>query len=172
MQADAQGLIGTTHTTSPQPLLRLTSGVLVLFMAFGVASWTCGWACWIGFYLGARGAALINLTNAATTLGFVACIAGVMGWYAARCRRGMREISWRMVLAACLTLPVGNICWAIFVDATAWHYGRDLVRPAFDHAIMYILFASTVPLMVGVPVWSAVCTRRLHTISRGGVKKR
>lgn len=50
-------------------------------------------------------------------VGCAAAVVAAMLWYRGRCRRGATDIPGRAALAACLTLPAGNICWAIFVDA-------------------------------------------------------
>jgi hypothetical protein len=41
---------------------------------------------------------------------------------------------------------VGSIFWAIFVDAIAYHHGRDVVRPAFDYAVMFLVLGGLPPL--------------------------
>lgn len=144
---------------SRQALLTLLSGLVVAFVAFGVGSWFSGVASWVGFYLGARDQTLIGVAQGAACIGFAGAVAIALIWYRNRCRRGAAEIPLRMALGACLVLPIGNISWAIFVDAIAWHYGQDIVRPAFDMAIMYLILGGIVPLSIGVP-WMVTRLRR------------
>jgi hypothetical protein len=144
---------------SLQGLIRLASGLLVAFAAFGFGSWFSGAASWIGFYAGARGGTLTGLAQAAAGVGFTLAVVVTLAWYRRRCRRGAADIPARAALAACLALPAGNICWAIFVDAIAYHYGEDIVRPAFDYAIMYVVLGGLLPLTVGIP-WLAFRFRR------------
>ena len=134
-----------------QRLMCLASGVFVLFIATGVGSWVSGAASWVGFYAGARGQTLMTLSQVTMAIGFALGTALPLAWYGRRCRRGDADIPRWAALSACLALPVGSICWAIFVDATAWHYGRDIVRPAFDHALMYLVLGGVVPVTFGVP---------------------
>ncbi len=144
--------------------IRLTSGVLVLFFAIGFASWFSGAASWAGFYLGARGPVLTGLAQATMVLGFVLGVAGALAWYWRRCRRGDADISPRAAATACLVLPLGNVFWAIFVDAIAYHYGEDLVRPAFDYAIMYLVLGGLLPVTLGTP-WLVSWLRRVYADS-------
>jgi hypothetical protein len=74
-----------------------------------------------------------------------------LAWYRRRCGRGATDIPAWAVLTACLALPAGTICWAIFVDAVAYHYGEDIVRPAVDFALMYLVLGGLPPLALGVP---------------------
>jgi hypothetical protein len=144
---------------SMQGITWLASGLLVTFVAFGFGSWFSAAASSVGFYLGARGATLIALARVSTCVGFALAVVVTLAWYGRRCRRGATDISGRAVLAACLILPIGNICWAIFVDAVAYHYGQDIVRPAFDYTIMYLVLGGLLPLAVGVP-WLVSRMRR------------
>jgi hypothetical protein len=73
-------------------------------------------------------------------------------WYAARCRRGLVDLPPTFLLIALLALPAGAICWAIFVDAIAWHLRSDIVRPAVDMAMMYLVLGSALPVAVGIPL--------------------
>jgi hypothetical protein len=142
-----------------QPLLRLASGLLVSFAACGFGAWFSGVTSWVGFYLGARGTVLTGLAQASVVVGVVLAVAGQLAWYRRRCRRGRADIPAAVAAAACLALPAGNVCWAIFVDAIAWHYGQDLVRPAFDVTVMYVILGGLPPLTLGVPLvvsrWAA-----------------
>src|SRR4051812_16400223 len=131
---------------SPQGVIRLASGLLVTFVAFGFASWFSGAASWAGFYLGARGQTLTGLAQGTAAVGFVLAVVATLAWYRRRCRQGATDIPPRSVLAACLVLPLGNIFWSIFVDAIAYHYSQDIVRPAFDYAIMYLVLGGLPPL--------------------------
>lgn len=150
---------------SPQGVIRLASGLLVTFVAFGFASWFSGAASWAGFYLGARGQTLTGLAQATAAVGFGLAVVMTLAWYRRRCRRGAADIPPRAVLAACLVLPLGNIFWAIFVDAIAYHYGQDIVRPAFDYAIMYLVLGGLPTLALGVP-WLVFRLRR-HAPANG-----
>jgi hypothetical protein len=142
-----------------QGMLWLASGLLVTFAAIGFASWFSGAASWVGFYLGARAATLTGVAQVTTCVGFAAAVVATLAWYGRQCRRGMTDISPRAALAAALVLPAGNICWAIFVDAIAYRYGRDIVRPAFDFTMMYLVLGAVLPLAVGVP-WIVTRLRR------------
>jgi hypothetical protein len=135
-----------------QRLIRLGSGVLVLFVAFGFALWLCGACSWVGFYLGARGGTLVAVARVSTIVGFVGAVVVAVDWYRRRCRGGRADVPGWVAGAACLALPAGAIFWAIFVDAIAYHYGDDLVRPAFDYAIMPLVLGGVVPIAVGVPL--------------------
>ena len=148
MTADVQRAIPRCGT---QRLLWLASGLLVAFFAFGFGSWLSGAASWVGFYAGARGQTLIAVAQVTAAAGFALGIVMTLTWYWRRCRRGDDDISPWAALAACLVLPMGNIFWAIFVDAIAYHYGQDVVRPAFDYAIMYVVLGGVPPLAIGVP---------------------
>jgi len=142
-----------------QRVLRLTSGLLVFFVALGFTSWFSGAASWVGFYLGARGKTLVGLAQVTTGVGFALAVVTTLAWYSRRCRRGKTDIPPWAALAACLVLPLGNIFWAIFIDAIAYRYGEDIVRPAFDNAIMYPVLGGLLPLALGVP-WGASRLRR------------
>lgn len=142
-----------------QGLIWIASGLLLLFIAVGFGSWFSGLASWVGFYLGARGRALTGLAQVASGVGFAAAVVVTLAWYARRCRQGVTHIPPRAALAACLALPAGNICWAIFADAVAYHYGQDIVRPAFDYAITYLVLGGLLPLTLGVP-WLVFRLRR------------
>ena len=142
-----------------QRVIRLASGLLVLFAAFGFGSWLSGAASWAGFYLGARGRTLTGLAQVSVGVGFALGVVITLTWYARRCRRGETDIPPGAALLACLILPAGNIFWAIFVDAVAYHYGQDIVRPAFDYAVMYLVLGGVLPLALGVP-WLVVHLRR------------
>jgi hypothetical protein len=146
--------------------VRLASGLLVLFAAFGFGAWFSGLASWVAFYLGARGTALTGIAQAAAVVGVAAAVVGQLAWFRRRCRRGRADIPAIAVWAACLALPVGNISWAIFVDAIAWHYGQDIVRPAFDIAIMYVVLGGTLPrpsaCRSSSPAWQPVPSARSH----------
>lgn len=144
---------------SLQAIVAPASGLLVMFVAFGFGAWFSGATSWVGFYLGARGRTLAGLAQVTTYIGFAIAVLVTLAWYWRRCRRGAADIPPRVVLAACLILPLGNIFWAIFVDAIAYHYGRDVVRPAFDHAVMYLVLGGLPPLALGVP-WLALRLRR------------
>lgn len=144
--------LGPSSRHSLQTLVTLASGLLVCFVGFGLGSWFSGVTSWIGFYLGARGDVLVGVAQTAACVGFVLASVVTLLVYRRRCRRRLTEIALRHVLAAFLILPVGNICWAIFVDAIAYHYGQDIVRPAFDLAIMYCVLAGVPLLTVGVPL--------------------
>jgi hypothetical protein len=150
---------------SAQRLIALASGLLVMFVAFGFASWFSGAASWIGFYLGARGRTLAGLAQVTTCIGFAGAVVVTLIRYWRQCRRGASQISARAVLAACLILPLGSIFWAIFVDAIAYHYGQDIVRPAFDYAVMHLVLGGLLPLALGVP-WLVFNLRR-RGIPRG-----
>src|SRR5688572_7015474 len=112
-----------------QGVARWASGLLVMFVASGFGAWFSGAASWAGFYLGARGPTLTGLAQATAGIGFTLAVGLTLAWYWRRCRRGATDIPPWAVLAACLALPAGNIFWAIFVDAIAYHYGQDIVRP-------------------------------------------
>lgn len=152
---------------SLQGIVALASGVLVMFVAFGFGAWFSGAASWIGFYLGARGRTLAGLAQVTTCIGFAIAIVVTLAWYWRRCQRGASDIPPRAVLAACLTLPVGSIFWAIFVDATAYHHGRDVVRPAFDYAVMFLVLGGLPPLALGVPLL-VLHLRRRHPRTTSG----
>lgn len=152
---------------SLQGIVALASGLLVMFVAFGFGSWFSGAASWVGFYLGARGRTLVGLAQVTTCIGFATAVLVALMWYRRRCRRGAADIPLRAVLAACLILPIGNIFWAIFVDAVAYHYGQDIVRPAFDYAVMYLVVGGMLPLALGVP-WLVLRLRRRHLRTTGG----
>ena len=149
-----------------QRLVVWASGLLVMFVALGFGSWFSGAASWVGFYLGARGRTLVVLAQVTACVGFAAAVVVTLVGYRRRCRRGASDIPPRAVLAACLALPLGNIFWAIFVDAIALHYGQDIVRPAFDYAIMYLILGGALPLAVGVP-WAVSRLRRCHASPPG-----
>ncbi len=151
---------------SLQRLIRLLSGVLVLFVASGVGSWFSGLCSWIGFYLGARDATLVAVAQSSAAVGFIGAATGCLVWHHARAARGRCGIPFWAVPGASLTLLLGNVAWAIFVDATAWHYGSDIVRPAFDYAIMYLVLGATVPLAVAVPWLLARLERRAAAPAR------
>jgi hypothetical protein len=70
----------------------------------------------------------------------------------------------RVVPTAFLILPLGNIFWAIFVDAIAWHYGQDIVRPAFDYTIMYVVLGCVVPLTIATPLLLSCLQRPSQTV--------
>ena len=167
MQPDVADAAESSQPRSTQRIIVLASGLLVMFIAFGFGSWFSGAASWIGFYLGARGQALIAVSQVSACIGFAAAVVLALAWYRRRCRHGVTEDSIPIVLAACLFLPIGNILWAIFVDAIAWHYGEDIVRPAFDYAIMYLILGGLLPLTIGVP-WAMSRMRRRH-VTRPGV---
>ena len=151
---------------SLQAIGALASGVLVMFVAFGFGAWFTGAASWVGFYLGARGRTLAGLAQVTTCIGFAMAIIAALGWYWRRCRRGLSDIPPRAVLAACLILPAGGISWAIFVDAIAYHHGRDVVRPAFDYAVMFLVLGGLPPLALGVPLL-VLWLRRRHPGTTG-----
>jgi hypothetical protein len=78
-----------THGQSLQRLLRLASGLLLAFVAFGFGAWFSGAVSWVGFYLGARGQALASLAQVTAGVGFAVGVAGTP-WYAVAermCRR-------------------------------------------------------------------------------------
>ena len=152
---------------SLQAIAALASGLLVMFVAFGFGAWFSGAASWVGFYLGARGRTLAGLAQVTTCIGFAMAVVVTLAWYRGRCRRGAADIPPRAVLAACLILPIGSIFWAIFVDAIAYHHGRDIVRPAFDHTVMYLVLGGLPPLALGVP-WLVLYLRRRHPRTTGG----
>ena len=152
---------------SLQAVVALASGLLVMFVAFGFGAWFSGAASWVGFYLGARGRMLAGLAQVTTCVGFAIAVVVTLAWYWRRCRRGAVDVPPRAVLTACLILPMGSIFWAIFVDAIAYHYGQDIVRPAFDFAIMYLVLGASLPLAVGVP-WLVLRLRRGHPRTTGG----
>ena len=152
---------------SLQAIVALASGVLVMFVAFGFGAWFSGAASWVGFYLGARGRTLAGLAQVTTCIGFAIAIVVALAWYWRRCRRGASDIPPQAVLAACLILPMGSIFWAIFVDAIAYHYGRDIVRPAFDYAVMFLVLGGLPPLALGVPLL-VLCLRRRHARTTAG----
>lgn len=152
-----------------QRLLTWISGLMVTFFAFGVAGAFCGAACWLGFYLGARGRTMITLAHVTTVVGFASGVAMAVGWYWRRCRSGNVAITPRAALVACLTLPIGSIVWAVLVDATAWHAREDIVRPAFDYAMMFLVLGAVLPMALAVP-WVAVHLRR--RAGAGGVDGR
>ena len=140
------------------------SGLLVAFFAFGCAAVVSGAAAWAGFYLGARHDALAALAQATAVAGFAAGAGLPLALYARRCRRGATDVPGRAILAACLALPAGNLSWAVLVDATAWHHGVDVVRPAFDVTIMYLILGGLPVLTLGVP-WALARLKRQATIS-------
>jgi hypothetical protein len=163
-------LVKTTdfgQSRSAQGIVVLSSGLLVTFVAFGFGSWFSGAASWIGFYLGARGQTLVGVAQVTACVGFAIAVVITLMLYWRRCLRGKTDISLRAVLAAFLLLPMGNIFWAIFVDAIAYHYGQDIVRPAFDYAIMYLVLGGLLPLAIGVP-WLVLHLRRRHAERFGG----
>ena len=145
---------------SLQAIVAPASGLLVMFVAFGFGAWFSGAASWVGFYLGARGRTLAGLAQVTTCVGFAAAVVAALAWYGRRCRRGATDVPPRAVLAACLTLPIGSIFWAVFVDAIAYHHGRDVVRPAFDHAVMFLVLGGLPPLALGVPLLVSRLRRR------------
>jgi hypothetical protein len=159
MTADVDHRAMRCGASSLQRIMRLASGLLVIFFAFGFGSWFSGAASWVGFYLGARGRRLIAVAQVTTWAGFVLGVVMTLAWYWRRCRRGEADISPWAALTACLALPIGSVFWAIFVDAIAYHYGQDIVRPAFDYAIMYIVLGGVLPLTIGVP-WLVSRLRR------------
>jgi hypothetical protein len=144
---------------SLQGVIWLASGLLVTFVAFGFGSWFSGAASWAGFYLGARGRTLAGLAQVTAAVGFALGVALALAWYWRRCRRGSTHVPARAVLAAFLVLPLGNIFWAVFTDAVAYHYGQDIIRPAFDYAVMYLVLGGLPPLTLGVP-WLMLRLRR------------
>ena len=151
---------GCGGPNSVQGLIHWASGLLVAFAAFGFGAWFSGAASWTGFYLGLRGPTLAGLAQATAGVGTVLVVVLAAAWYRRRCRQGTTDIPPRAALAACLILPAGNIFWAIFIDAVAYHYGEDIVRPAFDHAIMYLVLGGVPPLTFGIPWWVASIRRR------------
>ena len=100
-------------------------------------------------------------------IGFAIAVVATLAWYWRRCRRGASDIPPQAVLAACLTLPMGSIFWAIFVDAIAYHYGQEVVRPAFDYAVMFLVLGGLPPLALGVPLL-VLHLRRRHPRTTGG----
>ena len=152
---------------SLQAIVALASGLLVMFVAFGFGAWFSGAASWVGFYLGARGRTLAGLAQVTTCIGFATAVVVTLAWYRRRCRRGAVDVPPRAVLAACLVLPVGSIFWAIFVDAIAYHHGRDVVRPAFDDAVTYLVLGGLPPLALGVPWLALRLRRRRHPPTTG-----
>ena len=152
---------------SLQAIVALASGLLVMFVAFGFGAWFSGAASWVGFYLGARGRTLAGLAQVTTCIGFATAVVVTLAWYGRRCRRGASDIPPLAVLAACLILPTGSIFWAIFVDAIAYHYGRDVVRPAFDYAVMFLVLGGLPPLALGVPLL-VLRLRRRHPQTTAG----
>lgn len=150
----------TGSTASPQALLRLASGLLLLFAAVGFAAWLSGAASWVAFYCGARGRTLTHIAQLTLVIGFALAVFTAFAWHVRRCHRGRTTIPARAVLVACLTLTLGNIFWAIFVDAIAWHYGDDIVRPAFDTALMYLVLGAVLPLTLGTPPLLSHLARR------------
>lgn len=152
---------------SAQRLLWLASGLLVMFFAFGIGSWFSGAVSWVGFYAGARGRSLVALAQVTTAIGFTLGVGTTLTWYWRRCRRGDADIPPGAALLACLVLPIGSIFWAIFVDAIAYQYGQDIVRPAFDFAMMYMVLGSVLPMALGVPClvwrWSRTASSRTVT---------
>ena len=141
-----------TGRPSTQRLIRLSSGILVTFVASGFGSWFSGAASWIAFYAGARADTLTNVAQASAVIGFALAVLACVAWIWRRSARGLTHIPLPAVPIAFLILPLGNIFWAIFVDAIAYHYGRDIVRPAFDYAIMYVILGSVAPLTLGIPL--------------------
>ena len=154
-QADRPNVAEPARAPAAHRIIALASGLLVTFVALGVGSWFSGAASWVSFYLGAREQTLTGVAQATACIGFAIAVVVTLLWYRRRCRRGAIEITLPIVLAAFLILPTGNVFWAIFVDAIAYHYGQDIVRPAFDYAIMYVVLVGVLPLAVGVPwvVW-------------------
>src|SRR5687768_7216665 len=152
---------------SSQALVALASGLLVMFAAFGFGAWFSGAASWVGFYLGARGRTLAGLAQVTACAGFAIAVVFTLAWYWRRCRRGASDIPPRAVLAACLILRTGSIFWAIFVAAIAYHYGRDVVRPAFDYAVMLLMLGGLPPLALGVPLL-VLHLRRRHPRTTAG----
>ena len=151
---------------SLQRLLRLLSGPLLMFVTFGVGSWFSGLCSWIGFYLGAREGTLVAVAQYSAVAGFVAAVAGCLAWYHARVARGRADLPPWTVPVAFLALPIGNIFWAVFVDAIAWHYGADIVRPAFDYTMMYLVLGAALPMAVLVPWLLARVDRRATPLAR------
>ena len=137
---------------STQSLIRLSSGILVTFVAFGFGSWFSGLVSWIAFYAGARADTLTAVAQTSAVIGFALAVLAAVAWIWRRHTRGLTQIPLRVVPAAFLILPLGNIFWAIFVDAIAYHYGQDIVRPAFDYAIMYLVLGSVAPLTIATPL--------------------
>ena len=167
IRPDVEDAASPRQRRSLQAVVALASGLLVMFVAFGFGAWFSGAASWVGFYLGARGRTLAGLAQVTTCIGFAIAIVVTLAWYRRRCRRGAVDVPPRAVLAACLILPMGGIFWAIFVDAIAYHYGRDVVRPAFDHAVMYLVLGGLPPLALGVPLL-VLRLRRRHVRPAGG----
>ena len=167
IRLDVVGAAAPRRRRSLQAIVAPASGLLAMFVAFGFGAWFSGAASWVGFYLGARGATLAGLAQVTACIGFAVAVVVTLAWYWRRCRRGASDIPPRAVLAACLTLPVGSIFWAIFVDATAYHHGRDVVRPAFDHAVMFLVLGGLPPLALGVPLLVSHLRRR-HPQLTGG----
>src|SRR5687767_2023957 len=97
--ADAEG---RRRGRAVQRLLRLTSGLLVYFVALGFTSWFSGAASWVGFYLGTRGKILVGLAQVTTGVGFALAVVTTLAWYSRRCRRGETEIPPWAALAACV----------------------------------------------------------------------
>ena len=161
IEPDVADAANSGQPRSAQGIVALASGLLVTFIAFGFGSWFSGAASWIGFYLGARGQTLVGVAQVTAYIGFAIAVVITLTWYRRRCRRGETDISLRAVLAAFLVLPMGNVFWAFFVDAIAYLYGQDIVRPAFDYAIMYLVLGGLLPLAVGVP-WLVSRLRRRH----------
>ena len=136
---------------SLQRLMRLLSGVLVLFVAFGTASW-CLRVVFVGCVLRWRARRDADRHGeCAAVVGFIAAVGGCLAWYRIRVARGRPDLPFFAAPGASLALLLGNICWAVFVDATAWHYGSDIVRPAFDRAMMYLVLGATVPMAALIP---------------------
>ena len=122
------------------------------FAAVGFGSWFSGAASWIAFYAGARADTLTAVAQASAVIGFALAVLACVAWIWWRSSHGLTHIPLRAVPAAFVILPLGNIFWAVFVDAIAYHYGQDIVRPAFDHAIMYVILGSVAPLTLAMPL--------------------
>jgi hypothetical protein len=86
--------------TSTQTPVRLASGLLVMFAAFGFGAWFSGLASWVAFYLGARGATLTGVAQGSVVAGVAAGVVGSLAWYRRRCRRGRADLPGGAVWAA------------------------------------------------------------------------
>jgi hypothetical protein len=142
--------------------LHWASGLLTLFLAIGCGFFVSGLCAWIAEGIGLRGKMLIAIADGSLYVGFAASVAIFIGWFIARCRRGDIHLPRRYILLGLLALPIGAISWAIFIDAIAWHLRKDIVRPAVDMAMMYLVLTAVAPMTVGIPLILSCLRRRVR----------
>src|SRR5436305_5201720 len=99
---------GTPSSSGRFDWLRWTTGVFLLFGAFGAASAVSAAVGLSAVLLGVRGQPLVWATYVATAAGFLVAVVGFFGWYASRVRRGRKGLTWKSHLGLALTLPAGG----------------------------------------------------------------